>query len=156
MSAVTETKEEVRKWRPIARLDPSVEERIRGDLAAVDALQRSWQEFTGSLDEADRRTLRRRTLRKHAVETGILERLYQIDWGVTKTLVALGFTREAAARGGGEVSPGVLAMLEAQLDGLDMAAEYVREDRPLTSSFIKQLHALVSLFGFPLFSPHKF
>lgn len=144
MSTAAAAGKAVRKWQPITRLDPSVEEKIRGDLAAVDALQRSWRQFTSSLDEADRHTLRRRTLRKHAIETGILERLYQIDWGVTQTLVAEGLTREAAARAGGEVSPGVLAMLEAQLEGLDMATEYVREDRPLTSSFIKQLHALIT------------
>lgn len=144
MSTATLAEESVRKWQPITRLDPSVEKRIRGDLVAVDALQRSWQQFTNSLDEADRHTLRRRTLRKHAIETGILERLYQIDWGVTQTLAVEGLTREAAARAGGEVPPGVLAMLEAQLEGLDMATEYVREDRPLTSSFIKQLHALIT------------
>lgn len=144
MSTAALAEESVRKWQPITRLDPSVEKKIRGNLAAVDALQRSWQQFTNSLDEADRHTLRRRTLRKHAVETGILERLYQIDWGVTQTLAAEGLTREAAARAGGEVSPGVLAMLEAQLEGLDMATEYVREDRPLTSSFIKQLHAMIT------------
>lgn len=132
------------QWRPIEPLDPAVEETIRGDLAAVDALHRSWESFTYSLDEADRHTLRRRTLRKHAIETGILERLYQIDWGVTETLVAEGLTREAVARAGGEVSPGVLAMLEAQMEGLDMVAEYVREDRPLTAFFIRQLHALIT------------
>ena len=132
------------QWHPIEPLDPAVEETIRGDLAAVDALHRSWKGFTDSLDETDRHTLRRRTLRKHAIETGILERLYQIDWGVTETLVAEGLTREAVARAGGEVSPGVLAMLEDQMEGLDMVIEYVREDRPLTAFFIRQLHALIT------------
>lgn len=132
------------QWRPIEPLDPAVAETIRGDLAAVDALHRSWESFTHLLDEADCRTLRRRTLRKHAIETGILERLYQIDWGVTETLVAEGLTREVVARAGGEVSSGVLAMLEAQMEGLDMVTEYVRDDHPLTTSFIKQLHMLIT------------
>ena len=134
----------IQKWRPIAPLDGAVEERIRGDLAAVDALHRSWKNFTSSLDEADRHTLRRRTLRKHAIETGILERLYDIDWGVTETLVAKGLTREAIARAHGELSPEVVAMLEAQMEGLELVTEYVRDDYPLTTSLIKELHALIT------------
>ena len=134
----------IEKWSPITQLDRAVEEMLRGDLAAVDALHRSWIQFTASLDEADRYTLRRRTLRKHAIETGIIERLYEIDWGVTEQLVAEGLTREAVARAGGEVSPRVLAMLEAQFDGLELVTEYVRDYQPLTTSFIKELHALIT------------
>ena len=134
----------IRDWSPITPLDRVVEETLRGDLAAVDALHRSWIRFTASLDEADRRTLRRRTLRKHAIETGIIERLYEIDWGVTEQLVAEGLTMEAVARAGGEVSPRDLAMLEAQFDGLELVIEYVRDGSPLTTSFIKELHALIT------------
>ena len=132
------------KWHPITPLDPSVEESLRDDLAALNALYRSWREFTSSLDEADRNTLRRRNLRKHAIETGILERLYDIDRGVTESLVADGLTREVTARVGGELSPAVVAMLGAQIEGLDLVTEYVRENYPLTTSFVKQLHALIT------------
>ena len=131
-------------WRPIEPPDPATAERLRGDLAAVDALHRSWKEFAASLDEADRHTLRRRTLRKHAIETGIIEHLYDIDPGVTEMLVAEGLTREAVARAGGELSPGVLPMLEAQMEGLEMVTEYVRDGFPLTTSFIKEIHALIT------------
>ena len=132
------------RWHPIKSLDSRVVGHLRHDLAALDRLQDLWTDFAASLDEADRLSLRRRTLRRHAIETGILERLYQIDWGVTETLVAEGLTREAIARAGGELSPGVLPMLEAQLEGLNMVADYVREDHLLTTSFIKQLHALIT------------
>ena len=64
----------IHKWRPVVPLDPTVAERLRGDLAAIDALHRSWRRFTSSLAEADKNTLRRRTLRKHAIETGIPDR----------------------------------------------------------------------------------
>ena len=131
-------------WAPITELDAAVQEMLRGDLAAVDALHRSWIVFTASLDEADRYTLRRRTLRKHAIETGIIERLYDLDWGVTEQLVAEGLTREAVARAGGQVSERVLSMLEDQFEGLELVIEYVREHSPLTTSFIKQLHALIT------------
>lgn len=132
------------RWRPIKPLDPSGVEQLSHNLAALDRLQELWTDFASSLGEADRLTLRRRTLRRHAIETGILERLYQIDCGVTETLVAEGLTREAVARVGGELSPGVLPMLEAQLEGLNLVAEYVREDHVLTTSFMKELHALIT------------
>ena len=132
------------QWQRIQPLDAHVEVRLRSDLAAVDALQNLWMDFTSSLDLTDRKTLRRRTLRKHAIETGILERLYDIEWGLTETLVAEGLTREAVARAGGELAPGVLPMLEAQFRGLELVTEYVRNDLPLTTSFVKELHALIT------------
>ena len=132
------------EWRPIKNLDWTVEKRLRGDLAALDALHRNWNEFADRLDKTHLDTLMRRTLRRHAIETGILERLYQIDWGVTETLVAEGFAREAIVRAGGELSPGVVRMLESQMEGLHMVSEYVREGFPLTTSFVKELHALIT------------
>lgn len=134
----------VEQWQPIKPLDSLVENRLKGDLAAVDALHASWMDFADSLDQTDRSTLRRRTLRKHAIETGILERLYDIDWGLTEALVADGLTREAVARAGSDLPPGVLPMLEAQLEGVEMVADYVRRDVSLTTSFVKELHALIT------------
>lgn len=134
----------IEQWQQIETLDSLVETRLKGDLAAVDALHGSWLEFADSLDEVDRTTLRRRTLRKHAIETGILERLYDIDWGLTEALVADGLTREAVARAGGDLPPGVLPMLEAQLEGVEMVADYVRRNASLATSFVKELHALIT------------
>ena len=79
------------------------------------------------MGETHRNSLKRRTFRRHAIETGIVERLYQIPLDLTETLVAEGLTREALARAGGELSPGVLEMLQAQMEGLEMVSEYVRE-----------------------------
>ncbi len=129
-------------WRPIEPLDPGIAEYLRGDLAALDVLHRSWQAFADSLHEADRHSLRRRTLRRHAIETGIIERLYRLDRDVTETLVAEGLTAEAMARAGGD--PEVLPMLQAQMEGLNMVTEYVGAGFPLTTSFIKELHALIT------------
>jgi hypothetical protein len=46
-------------------------------------------------------------LRRHAIETGIIERLYDVDWGVTRALIAEGLSAEVAAREGG-IDEGVL------------------------------------------------
>lgn len=132
------------RWRPIEPLDQTVVENLRGDLAVLDRLHLSWREFAASLDESYQLSLRRRTLRRHAIETGILERLYDIEWGITETLVAEGLTRETIARFPGDLSQGVVDMIEAQLEGLNLVTEYVQQDHPLTTSFIKELHALIT------------
>ncbi|PBD00379.1 hypothetical protein BX281_8502 [Streptomyces sp. Ag82_O1-15] len=60
---------------------------VNGDLLpvleSVDSLQRAWQEVVKANDPAFQEA-RRRSLRRHAIETGIIERLYEVDWGVTE------------------------------------------------------------------------
>ena len=51
---------------------------------------------------------------------------------------------EAAARAGGTLPAEVLEMLVAQYEGLELVTEYVRCDLPLTTSFVKELHALIT------------
>ncbi|SBW27814.1 hypothetical protein [Protofrankia symbiont of Coriaria ruscifolia] len=60
---------------------------------------------------------RHRSLRRHAIETGIIERLYDVEWGVTESLVAEGLTVEVAARNGG-MDEDVLAIIRSQFDAL--------------------------------------
>ena len=134
----------IEKWQPIKPLDASVEERLRDDLAAIDAQHGLWMELTSSQDPTDRETLRRLTLREHAIETGILERLYDIDRELTEKLVAEGLTKEVVTRASGELPPDVLPTLEAQLEGLEMVVEYVQFEYPLTTSFVKETHALIT------------
>jgi hypothetical protein len=83
-------------------------------------------------------------LRKLAIETGILERLYDIDWGLTLTLVAEGFTRDVVERHGGSLDDLTRATLEAQKDSLQMVLDYVEQGRSLTTGFIKDLHAAMT------------
>lgn len=78
------------------------------------------------------------------METGIIERIYDIDWGVTEKLVVEGFTRGVVERTGGAVGDHTLATIQAQLEALNLVVEFVREARELTGGFIKELHASVT------------
>ncbi|MGL5817658.1 MAG: Fic family protein [Phycicoccus sp.] len=116
---------------------------INGDLeqvlAPVDTLRRAWEE---SIDRATGREFdeaRQRSLRRHAIETGVIEQLYDIGWGVTEALVAEGLSASVAEREGG-VDAGALAVIRSQFDALNHLAESVHDGQPLTSSFIRQLH----------------
>lgn len=133
---------------PVVRLreiEPLSE--INGDtgklLATVDTVRSAWDEHSRLVSPEEFGAARLRTLRRHAIETGIIERVYDLSWGVTEALVAEGITRQAAAREGG-ISEDTLAIVNSQLDALEMLTDSVRAGRPLTLSHIKELHAAVT------------
>lgn len=75
----------------------------------------------------------------HAIETGVIERLYDVDWGVTEALVAEGLSAEVAAREGG-IDDDALATIKTQFEALNFLADAARADRSLTAHFIRELH----------------
>ena len=115
-----------------------------GAFAALDALRGEWDRRLGALSPAEQANVRQRTLRKLSVETGILERLYDVEWGLTLTLVAEGFTRDVVERAGGQIDERTLATLRAQMDSLGLVLEFVRSERPLGSSFLRELHQAIT------------
>jgi Fic family protein len=132
----------VAPWREIEPLG-----KINGDtenlLATVDTVRTAWDEHLGTVSPEEFEAARLRTLRRHAIETGIIERLYDISWGVTEALVAEGITRQVIAREG-EVSEDTLAIVNSQLSALDMLVDHVRANRPLTLNFVRELHSVIT------------
>jgi fido (protein-threonine AMPylation protein) len=126
-------------WKSITPLG-EVDRVANGSIGALDALRAEWERRLNTLTEEERAKVRHRSLRRLAIETGILERLYEVDWGLTLTLIAEGFTRDVVERSGGKVDDRTLATLRAQLDSLGLVLDFVRENRHLTPSFIKELH----------------
>lgn len=129
-------------WREVTQLEP-----VNGSLeplfAKVDTIRELWEEFVGRVSEEDFAEARRRSLRRHAIETGLIERLYDVSWGVTDALVAEGLTLEVAEREGG-LDEDALATIRAQFDALEFLAAFAREGRDLTVFFIKQLHQAIT------------
>ena len=83
--------------------------------------------------------------RSIAVETGIIEGLYEIDRGLTQTLVTQGFARDAVDRAGESIPESTLSMLRDHLGGLDFIMDYIGENqRDLTTSYIREIHQLVT------------
>ena len=79
------------KWQPIEPLS-DMEKAI--DLAATRSLYDSWKASKVRLKQSSEESLRRfteRLVRRLSIETGILERIYDLDRGTTEALVAKGF-----------------------------------------------------------------
>jgi fido (protein-threonine AMPylation protein) len=126
-------------WRPIEPFGAG-DRLTNGAFGVLEALRTEWHRRLASMPEGERAAARQRTLRRLAVETGIIERIYEVDWGLTKTLVAEGFTREVVERADGRMDDRTLATLRDHLDGLELVLDFVRAERQLSPSFIKELH----------------
>ena len=129
-------------WTDVKPL-PALNGNVGSALSQLDELRRIWAETVDAASTDDFAEIRRRTLRRHAVETGIIERLYSMDYGVTEALVADGLTLEAAAREG-SITEGTLAVIRDQYDALEYLAECVRDGVPLTIHFVRELHQIIT------------
>ncbi|GAA0659769.1 Fic family protein [Sphingomonas insulae] len=80
--------------------------------------------------------------REWAIETGIIENLYEIDRGVTQTLIEHGFQADLLNHGSvNKPREYIIQLLKDQKDALDGIFDFVKSDRQLSSSYIKELHA---------------
>jgi Fic family protein len=130
----------VHKWQPIA--DLPVDPRSLTD-SELDSLQRVWQaqkdqliERT-ALDEFDKR-LRR----EWAIETGIIEDVYKLDRGVTKTLIEKGIDAALIPHETGAQDGTLVArLIQDHYDALDGLFDFVAGRRQLSTSYVKEMHA---------------
>ena len=80
--------------------------------------------------------------REWAIETGIIENLYDIERCVTETLIEHGFQAELlshdSTNGPREF---VISLLRDQKNALDGIFDFVKSERTLSVSYIKELHA---------------
>lgn len=129
-------------WRSVEPL-PDLNGDVVAMLATIDDLRRIWADTQALATPAEIESARKRSLRRHAIETGIIERLYDVDWGVTEALVAEGLTLDAAASEGG-ITEDTLAVIRDQYAALDYLAEAARGELPLSLHFIRELHVLIT------------
>ena len=134
-------------WRRVRDLAPA-HRRLAHDGARQAAA--SWREARQRLEESsvDRSSMDiwlREQKRAFAIETGQIEGLYLLRRGVTDTLLAEGFEGVRGADSVIGISDQALrGLLTDQQAALEMVFAHVKEERPLTSSAIKEWHALVT------------
>lgn len=83
-----------------------------------------------------------RLSREWAIETGVIENLYEIERGVTQTLIERGFQAELLSHGStNRPREYVLQLLRDQKEALDGIFDFVSSKRALSVSYFKELHA---------------
>lgn len=86
-----------------------------------------------------------RLVREWSIETGILERLYTIDRGVTQVLIEQGFDAALIPHGTTDRPVGeVIDVLRDHQESANFVFDVVKQERPLSVSLIKELHALIT------------
>ena len=132
-------------WTPVQPL--SVQERAI-DASGLASMATAWAELktsmaveSGSAPDEFYAQLRR----EWAIETGVLEGLYTLDRGTTKTLIDKGFERDLIEHTATDLEPGrLLRILEDHQDASEMVDFAVREQRPMSTLIVTELHKIIT------------
>lgn len=131
------------EWEPISDLP---DDWVKLESRELRALSAVWDEQRGSLtgDEALRR-FNERLQRQWAIETGIIERIYALDQGVTTVLIEKGIDASLIPHGATDKDPElVVHIIRDQHEAVEWLFDIVSRKREISTSFIKELHALMT------------
>ena len=133
------------KWEPLAGLDP---ESSSVDFQEIDSLHQQWLSFRRQREESTPdayRAFLERLDRRWAIETGIIEGIYNIDRGTTQTLVEKGLNAELIDRTATDRNPYELVkVLKDHNDAAEFVTSSIRENTPLSKHFVRELHQLLT------------
>jgi Fic family protein len=83
--------------------------------------------------------------RKQAIDTGIIEKMYDLKKGVTETFIKEGFVDSYLQHGDTDIAPSLLMdYLRDNFDAIDFIFDFVKNDRQLSVGYIKELHSLIT------------
>lgn len=128
------------KYQPIEPLSAEIVE--SKELRALETIwkaQRHSLEEKGLIDD-----FTERLKREWAIETGIIERLYTWDRGVTETLIEQGIEAELLTHHAGlseRKAINTVRMIASHKDVLETLFSFVTGEQPLTEMYIRQIHA---------------
>ena len=131
------------KWKPIEDLALQAQQ----GLPDVAQLLSIWKEQAERLKESESiKQFQEKLNREWAIETGIIENLYSLDRGTTRTLIEHGIQASFIAHDGADKPPEwVAAVLRDQQTALEFVFDFVGSNRPLSTAYIKELHSLLTL-----------
>jgi Fic family protein len=128
------------KWQPITDLGENPNSLTDGELAS---LRRVWEDQKRELiDDSSLEEFNRRLRREWAIETGIIENVYTLDRGVTKTLIEKGIDAALIPHWASDLdSSSVARIVQDHYDALEGMFDFVGGKRELSTSYINELHA---------------
>lgn len=131
------------EWKPIEDLPvdwPALAE------SEVGTLVQTWQETADALREGDSYKLFLERLRRQwAIETGVLERLYSLSEGATKTLIEQGLDAALISHEDSDRPPGqVLAHIRDQHAAIEGLYQFISDQRRLSKSYLRELHSVLT------------
>lgn len=130
-------------YNRIKPLQPDFADR---DATAVDALGTVWRDRIEDLKGSKAlERFNKELYRRWAIETGILERLYSIDRGVTQVLVQRGLDVSLIEHGSTDRPPDeVVAMLRDHHEAVEYVMEFVAGGKDLSLHFVRSIHQILT------------
>lgn len=126
------------EWHPITDYDPA-------DLAdrELAALSSVWVEQRAELSESSLMSeFAARLKREWAIETGLIERLYTLDRGITELMIEQGVDAALIPHRSNQEPESTVAIIGDQQDAIESVFSFVSGGRSLSTSYIKELHSL--------------
>ncbi len=133
---------EIKIWEPIAFND----EWTATDTSLFDELAASWFQKRKELEKGNKeyQDFLNRLKRQHAIETGILEKLYDLSEGITQTFIKEGFIESFLSHNDTNIPPAqLMGYLKSHFEAMDFIFDMVKNNRQITKSFILELHQLI-------------
>ena len=132
-------------WSPIT---PLSEEERAIDLS-LQPLYGAWYASQAGLRESrgdNLKAFNERLIRRMSVETGVIERLYDVDRGTTKTMVDEGFIVDLVPPSSTDLEPErLIQILKGHEEAYGLLMDCVSGQRDLTVGFIREIHNAFTL-----------
>ncbi len=136
---------QVIRWSRIESLN---EDGIDVDFAEIDRLNDRWLDVRDSVEGSNPTAYEKfneELARSWAIETGIIEGLYELDRGITQTLIEKGFESEFLTDNRPNKTIGdTITTLRDHRSAIDLIDGWIKESRPLSKWFVKHLHEAIT------------
>ncbi len=130
------------RWHPIKDYETDPSELSQPELTALADV---WNKEHAKLVDSDQLAeFNRKLYREWAIETGLIERLYAFDRGITQVLIERGIDASLIPHSPGTTPEGVASMIGDHEDAIEFIFACIKDEYPLSTSYIKQLHQLMT------------
>lgn len=128
------------------RIEPLAVGFADADADAVEALGGVWRERLQDLQASQAlATFNEQLYRRWAIETGILERLYAIDRGITQVLVQRGLDVSLIEHGSTDrAAEEIVPILRDHRDAVQYVMDFVAGNNELSLHFVRSLHQILT------------
>jgi Fic family protein len=127
-------------WQPITDLPEDWSSLTDEELKP---LLQFWNDQRAELEQSGALAVfSQRLAREWSIETGQIEGVYDLDRGITQTLIERGISADLIPAQPGQKPPELIAaIIQDHADVLEGLFQFVRSERPLSKSYIHELHA---------------
>ena len=129
-----------------SKIEPLDNDFSDAEALSVERLRDAWVEQRKHLAEGGALSaFKEKLIRRWAIETGIIEKLYNIDRGTTELLISRGLDSSLIEHGSTDIpAEEFVEIVKDHESAAKYVVDYVAQDRGLTAHFIKSIHSLLT------------